>query len=118
MQSLKMASVKRTRACILTDSGVSVLLGGVVEVMVEWVMDLLCVRGELLSCLFSLLLLDELSLLTSFSSAGISSQYLNMHTKKECEIYDIFVLYSCLLNTKLEYVAFLNNSCECIRAAH
>lgn len=42
-------------------------------------MDLLCVGGELLSSLLSPLLLDELSLLTSFSSAGISSQYLN-HT--------------------------------------
>lgn len=72
-------------AGILTDSGVSVLLGGVVEVMVDWVMDLLCVRGELLSCLFSLLLLDELSLLTSFSSAGISSQYLNMHKEAHKE---------------------------------
>ncbi len=64
-------------AYILTDSGVSVLLGGVVEVMVEFVMDLLCDGGELLSGLFSLLLLDELSLLTSISSAGISSQNLS-----------------------------------------
>lgn len=62
---------------VLTDSGVSVLLGGVVEVIVECVMDLLCDGGELLSGLFSLLLLDEISLQTSFSSAGISSQYLS-----------------------------------------
>lgn len=65
--------------CILTDNGESVLLGGVVEVMVEWVMDLLCEEGELLSSLFSPMLLAELSMMTSFSSAGISSQYLN-HT--------------------------------------
>jgi len=71
-----------------------------VEVMVDWVMDLLCVRGELLSCLFSLLLLDELSLLTSFSSAGISSQYLNVHGEV------IFVQHSCLLNAKFENVGF------------
>ncbi len=47
------------------------------EVMVEFVMDLLCDGGELLSGLFSLLLLDELSLLTSISSAGIYSQNLS-----------------------------------------
>ena len=67
--------------CVLTDSGMSVLLGGVVELRVECVMDLLW-DGGLLSGLFSPLLLDELSLLTSFSSAGISSQYLK-HRNEE-----------------------------------
>ena len=57
----------------LTERGVSPP-GGVARALVE--RDFLCAGSGLPSCLTSALLLDELSLTTSFSSLGISSQNL------------------------------------------
>lgn len=60
----------------LTERG-SLLMDELMVLLV--MMHFLCMDGGLPSCLASALLLDELSLLISFSSLGISSQNLHHH---------------------------------------